>query len=114
MRYLFTLKWIFDLVAKLNKSYGNLIYKTKHFKSFSIIYKLCLILGILLCLILKYWKQTQIKNISEEKPKDINLEKENINYHPDDKNNDDDEFDPNYLNNLKHLSEERWKNIKNN
>jgi hypothetical protein len=103
LRYLFTLKWIFDIIAKMNKTYGNIIYKTKHFKSFALVYKIFLILGIILCLILKYTKQSQIKNI-DDKPEEEN-------------NNDileDDDLDPNYLNNLRHLSEERWRVLKNN
>ena len=48
IKYLMTLKWLFDIISKLNSVYGKLIYKTKYFKSFAIIYKLILILGIII------------------------------------------------------------------
>jgi hypothetical protein len=88
-----TLKWLFDMISKLNSVYGKLIYKTKYFKSFAIIYKLIIILGIITCILIKNWKISQLKNNEEEKCKEEDTDLENL-----DKKND-----------LIHLSEERWK-----
>ncbi len=55
---------------------------------------------------MKYIKQSQIQNINDDKSykdNDIDI--------PRDDTLSDDELDPKYLNNLRHLSEERWRNI---
>ena len=91
---------MFDIIAKMNNTYSDIIYKSKGFKNIAFIYKALLILGIIGCLILKYLKLSQIKNIKDE-PKEEEK-----------KNNDDvsDDFYPDYE--LRHFSEERWRSLR--
>jgi hypothetical protein len=43
-----------------------MIISSKYFKLFSIIFKLSLIASIILCLILKYWKTSQLNSLEED------------------------------------------------
>ncbi len=45
IKYLFTLKWMFDLIAKTNSYYSKFIYSSKYFYTFSIVFKITLILS---------------------------------------------------------------------
>jgi hypothetical protein len=100
MRYMITLKWLFDLFYKLNSVYGDKIHKTKHFKYFSIISKIIIALGIIICLLIRYYKMSKLNSL--EDPKDSINDNVDIN---DTETNDISIRDQNYLN---RISEERW------
>lgn len=93
---------MFEIIAKMNNTYTDIIYKSKGFKNIAFIYKALLILGIIGCLILKYLKLSQIKNIQDQ-PKEEE-KKDN------DGDNVSDDFYPDYE--LRHFSEERWRSLR--
>jgi hypothetical protein len=95
------MRWIFQIIANMNNTYSDIIYKSKGFKNLAFIYKSLLILGIIACLILKYLKLSQIKNIKDE-PKEEEKK--------DNEDNVSDDFYPDYE--LTHFSEERWRSLR--
>jgi hypothetical protein len=110
LKYVLTLRWMIDLIAKTNSVYAKIIYSSPYFKNFSLLFKFSIISGILACLILKYWKLSQIKSITDENKEQIkdspdNNDIQNIDYT--NKNEDNNLINEDYVNIIK--SEERWK-----
>lgn len=105
IKYLFTLKWMFDLIGKTNSIYSNIIYSSKYFKSFAFIFKTSLILGIVACLILKYLKTNKLTSLNDKDDEQINTE---INK---EENKEDEEVKFNIKDQFTNIiqSEERWK-----
>ncbi len=104
-----TFKWLIDLVSNSNSLYGRLIYSSKYFKHFSSIFKLTLILGIIACFILKYWKMNQLKTLTSDN--ENKEDEENTTEHYNKINKDASITINNMVDNQSNIikSEERWK-----
>lgn len=104
-----TFKWLIDLVSKTNSLYGKLIYNSEYFKHFSSMFKLSLIIGIIACFILKYWKTNQLKSLrsDEENKENQNDTTKLSNELNEEENNTNNKPIDNLSNIIK--SEERWK-----
>jgi hypothetical protein len=109
LKYMLTFKWLIDLVSNSNSLYGRLIYSSKYFKHFSSIFKLTLILGIIACFILKYWKMNQLKTLTSDN--ENKEDEENTTEHYNKINKDASITINNMVDNQSNIikSEERWK-----
>jgi len=109
LKYMFTFKWLIDLVSKTNSLYGRLIYSSKYFKHFSSMFKLSLIIGIIACFILKYWKMNQLKTLNSDN--ENNEGEENTTEHYNKINKEASDTINRKVDNPSNIikSEERWK-----
>lgn len=112
IKYFIKLQWIIDIFSKTNSVYSNIIHKTPYYKYIRVIFRSSIIIGIIVCLVLKYWKMSHMTKLDSE-IEDKNDENKKL---YEDKLNDD--YDPyhdemtneNSLGNNNLQSEERWDN----
>jgi hypothetical protein len=115
MKYVITLRWVFDIVGKLNTTYGKLIYNTHYFKHFSLIYKIVILATLIICLLLRYYKASQLKQVdSDNKSSTENLDKLDVKNALAENSNEyrNEIIFNNEFNTINKTSEERWQGKK--